>query len=199
MGQADERVNDDLGRRLRANIGDDEMGGEGAEAPASSSAEAPGRERTHSHEAADAEMQPSRKRAASAELDDSERADRDVVAEINSLLTSSRAEGIMEMAEQSGMNTGGFAVCEEPVDWWQEAWVDAFYDDISGRELDPDGVAKARGEALEFIDNMGVWDIIPRSEAGVTVIKGRWVDVNKGDEARPNYRCRYVAKEFKKG
>ena len=74
-----------------------------------------------------------------------------------------------------------------------------FYDDISGRELDPDGVAKARGEELEFIDKMGVWGIIPRSEAGVTVIRGRWVDVNKGDEARPNYRCRYVAKEFKRG
>ena len=126
--QADERVNDDLERRVRANIGDDEMGEESAQAPASSSAEAPGRERTRSPEAADAEMQPpSRKRAASAELDDSERADRDVVAEINSLLTSSRAEGIMEMAEQSSLNTGGFAVCEEPVDWCQEAWVDALY------------------------------------------------------------------------
>ena len=48
------------------------------------------------------------------------------------------------------------AVCEEPVDWCQEAWVDAVYDDIYGRELDPDGVAKARGEELEFIDKMGV-------------------------------------------
>ena len=151
--QADERVNDGLERRIRANIGDDEMGGEGAEAPASSSVEAPGRERTRSPEAADAEMQPSRKRAASAELDDRERANRDVVAEINSLLTSSRADGIVEMAEQSGTKTGGFAVCEGPVDWGQEAWVDAFYEDISGRELDPDGVAKARGEELEFIDH----------------------------------------------
>ena len=192
LEQADERVKDDLERRVRANLGDDEMGGE-------SPAEVPGRERTRSPVAADAEMQPSRKRAASEELDDSERANRDVVAEINELLTTSRLEGIADMAEQAGMKSGGFAVCEEPAELCQEAWVDAFYDDISGRELDPDGVAKARGEELEFIDKMGVWDIIPRSEAGVTVIKGRWVDVNKGDEARPNYRCRYVAKEFKRG
>ena len=27
--------------------------------------------------------------------------------------------------------------------------------------------------------------------------KGRWVDVNKGDDANPNYRSRYVAKEIK--
>ncbi len=38
--------------------------------------------------------------------------------------------------------------------------------------------------------------IMPRAEAGVAVIEGRWVDVNKGDDARANYRCRYVAKEF---
>ena len=103
------------------------------------------------------------------------------------------------MAEQAGTKSDGFAVCEEPVDWCQGAWVDVFYDDISGRELDPDVIAKARGEELELIDKMGVWDIIPCAEAGVAVIKGRWVDVNKGDDARPNYRCRYVAKEFKRG
>eukprot|EP00973_Karenia_brevis_P011552 1561935-Karenia_brevis.AAC.1 len=34
---------------------------------------------------------------------------------------------------------------------------------------------------------------------GKLVLKGRWVDVNKGDDLNPNYRSRYVAKEIKKG
>ena len=89
--------------------------------------------------AADAETEPSRKRAALAELDDSERANRDVVAEIHSLLTSSRADGIMEMAEQAGAKSGGFSVCEEQVDWCREALMDAFYDDRGA--LGPPGTA----------------------------------------------------------
>ena len=96
----------------RADIGDYEMGDDGAGAPASSSAEASGWERTRPPVAADAKMDPPRKKAASAELDDSERANRDVVAKINTLLTSSRADGTMEMAEQAGTKSGGFSVCE---------------------------------------------------------------------------------------
>ena len=60
LEQADERVKDDLERRVRANIGDDEMGGDGANAPAASTTDAPGRERARSPVAADAEMEPSR-------------------------------------------------------------------------------------------------------------------------------------------
>eukprot|EP00974_Lingulodinium_polyedra_P019048 1842912-Lingulodinium_polyedra.AAC.1 len=48
---------------------------------------------------------------------------------------------------------------------------------------------------------MGVWGLIPRPPAssGIKVLKGRWADVNRGDESRPNYRSRYVAKEIKRG
>ena len=45
---------------------------------------------------------------------------------------------------------------------------------------------------------MGVWEIVPRP-SDQAVLTGRWVDVNKGDDANPNYRSRYVAKEIKKG
>ena len=48
---------------------------------------------------------------------------------------------------------------------------------------------------------MKVWEIVDRPPANLKklVLKGRWVDVNKGDELRPNYRSRYVAKEIKRG
>ena len=46
-----------------------------------------------------------------------------------------------------------------------------------------------------------MWEIIPRpvKSEGKIVLKGRWIDVNKGDDERPIYRSRYVAKEIKKG
>ena len=49
---------------------------------------------------------------------------------------------------------------------------------------------------------MGVYTRVPRSEQAQTggkIITTRWVDVNKGDSANPNYRSRLVGKEFKTG
>ena len=43
---------------------------------------------------------------------------------------------------------------------------------------------------------MGVWEPIPRPK-NEKVISTRWVDVNKGDGQRPNYRSRLVARELK--
>ena len=33
-------------------------------------------------------------------------------------------------------------------------------------------------------------------EKGMKVVATKWVDINKGSEAEPNYRCRLVAKHF---
>ena len=47
-----------------------------------------------------------------------------------------------------------------------------------------------------------VWKKIRRSEArkmGIKVVKTRWIDINKGDRFNPNYRSRFVAKEFNDG
>ena len=45
-----------------------------------------------------------------------------------------------------------------------------------------------------------VWDVVPVAQCwartGKAPLKGKWVDVNKGDQARPVIRCRWVAKEF---
>ena len=84
---------------------------------------------------------------------------------------------------------------------YEEEYVESFFDNLTGRELLPDLVRQARASELEFIQELGVWKIVPRHELpeGTVVVKGRWVDINKGDADRPNYRSRYVAKEIKKG
>ena len=54
---------------------------------------------------------------------------------------------------------------------------------------------------LEGLSNMGVWDIVDKGvcyqKTGKPPIRGRWVDVNKGDDKSPVYRSRYVAQELR--
>ena len=55
----------------------------------------------------------------------------------------------------------------------------------------------ARAEELKFLASWHVWDVRPISECwaktGKAPQRGRWVDHNKGVEANPNARSRYVA------
>ena len=86
---------------------------------------------------------------------------------------------------------------EEAGNCWQTAW-----DDVSGKELDPAEVAKARSMEMDYVAKKGVWKVIPRDVArsnGWKTIPTRWIDINKGDSAKPNYRSRLVAKEFNNG
>ena len=79
----------------------------------------------------------------------------------------------------------------------QEAW-----DDVSGAALDPKDVRRARLKEIQYIKDTKVWRRIPRQEAlrrGCEIVKGRWIDVNKGDSTNWKYRSRYVAKEFNTG
>ena len=75
------------------------------------------------------------------------------------------------------------------------------FDDTSGSQLVPSMVAAARREEIEYFRQMGVYRKVHRDECWQATGKGpiqvRWVDINKGDETRPNYRSRLVAKEFK--
>ena len=77
------------------------------------------------------------------------------------------------------------------------------YDDVSGEQLDPRLVKAARALEMEFFKRLGVYTTVPRAEAfqsGVgKIILGRWIDVNKGDSEQPDYRSRFVGKEFAKG
>ena len=59
---------------------------------------------------------------------------------------------------------------------------------------------RAKMEEKDFIDKVGVFDVVPRSDAaekGCRVIRTRWVTVNKGSDDAPQLRARWVAQEFR--
>ena len=62
------------------------------------------------------------------------------------------------------------------------------YDDVTGLPLDRENVIAARAKEMEFIEEMGVWVKVPRSEVkknNIPIIKARWIDINKGDDKCP--------------
>ena len=86
------------------------------------------------------------------------------------------------------------------VEYEPETWK-RYWDDMSGKELKADLVEAARAEEIATVKKMHVWVKVDREqcfrETGRPPIKLRWVDVNKGDCSKPNYRSRIVAKEIK--
>lgn len=75
-----------------------------------------------------------------------------------------------------------------------------FWDNISGEELPPQLVKKARREEIEWVRSINLYDKVPRAEAdskNIQPLKIRWVDVNKGDRQNYNVRSRLVGKELK--
>ena len=74
------------------------------------------------------------------------------------------------------------------------------WDDTTGAELDPELVKRAMQLEMEYFHSMGVYEKVPRSQAvGCTIIRTRWIDVNKGDILSPDYRSRLMGKEFNDG
>ena len=113
------------------------------------------------------------------------------------------------MRDDGRMRKGhGGAMCavdEGKLDWSEATEDEAegrFWDDISGKEMDPEKVRKAREEEMDEYRKHGVYEKVPVAECwqetGKAPIGVRWVDVNKGDEDNPEYRSRLVAKEIKK-
>ena len=78
---------------------------------------------------------------------------------------------------------------------------DSAWDDVSGNELDPELTLKARKEEMdqfmkhevyEKVKEEGCWNVTGKAPIGT-----RWIDINKGDEANPEYRSRLVAQQVK--
>ena len=68
---------------------------------------------------------------------------------------------------------------------------------MTGQPLVAELVREARRSELEYFESMQVWLRKPRQDAfkymGKAPISVRWIDVNKGDDANPEYRSRLVA------
>ena len=76
-----------------------------------------------------------------------------------------------------------------------------FADDVRGGILDAEKAQAARREEADWCRKMGVWVRVPRSEMlaeGGRPVTLRWVDTDKGDARRSNYRSRLCVREIKK-
>ena len=84
---------------------------------------------------------------------------------------------------------------EEDRELFEEVW-----DDASGGRLKPGEVRRARQEEVDYIHKMNLYTKVPTVEChkrtGTAPIIVRWIDINKGDEEKPNYRSRLVAREI---
>ena len=114
-----------------------------------------------------------------------------------------------QLSELSSMTAG--PVPEHPlieddgvVDHHEDYLTDEeFDDDVNGGVLDPRLVRAAREEELRWLRRRNTWTKVPWdqaiSESGKQPISLRWVDTNKGDDQRPDYRSRLVVREIRRG
>ena len=76
---------------------------------------------------------------------------------------------------------------EEPVERTVEDDED-ICNDITGKNMCPEAVQKARREQLEFMNQLGVMKDVPVEkrwqEAHTRPIERKWIDINKGDGDR---------------
>ena len=77
-----------------------------------------------------------------------------------------------------------------------------FFDDITGAQLDTQGVLAARQEELQWLHRAKVYEKRTIEECWQRTGKGpitlKWIDRNKGDREHPNYRSRIVVREVKR-
>ena len=103
----------------------------------------------------------------------------------------------MEADGISMVNSSLLAMHHEEEHRWDE-----FSDDISGKPLRSDLVHEARKEEIDIFHQFPVYEKVPIEDAYYFTGKGpigtKWVDVNKGDDEKPEYRCRFVAKEIRR-
>eukprot|EP00438_Fugacium_kawagutii_P000480 Skav216940 [mRNA] locus=scaffold3396:50058:57739:+ [translate_table: standard] len=76
------------------------------------------------------------------------------------------------------------------------------YDSVTGAVLDPVKVKEARAEEMAWVEKQELWTVVDEKlcweETGRKPITLKWVDRNKGDQTKANYRSRLVVREVKK-
>ena len=120
----------------------------------------------------------------------------------DSRVLASRRSELMALAEKIGGEFDGDVgkVLEMPED--EETWTTA-WDDVKNKELNIKQVEAARQEELRYIRKSNLYKKVPRAKCyeatGRAPIKSGWIDTNKGDQETPNYRSRWVGKEYNNG
>ena len=107
---------------------------------------------------------------------------------------------VRHLLSEEAHTVAGERPAEEEDDWildLQDAW-----DDVSGKALNPKKVQEARQLEMDYINGKKVWRKTTRKKAldqGYRIVGTRWIDIDKGDESRPEYRSRLVGKEYNTG
>ena len=94
-------------------------------------------------------------------------------------------------------NTSG-PICEEP--FVPADYIEEYWDDVNGGLLPAEEVKKARTLEMDYFKKQGVYRKVPVTQCyaeGLRPITVRWLDTNKGDPEKPNYRSRLVVREIK--
>ena len=103
------------------------------------------------------------------------------------------SDSLMNVAEELKAK---YQIVEEP----ENPELDIVWDDVSGAELVPAGVKKARAEEVEYIRKIRLYEKVLVEQCYQRIDKApitiRWIDINKGDVQSPNYRSRLVAREI---
>ena len=108
---------------------------------------------------------------------------------------------LVHSGEIKGNDSDMMAVSHE--NWIPDEYIEEYIDDVSGHYLDNQMVKAARGDEMKKFAQHEVYTKCPISECvqitGKQPIGTKWIDINKGDMAHPNYRSRLVAKEIRRG
>ena len=94
-------------------------------------------------------------------------------------------------------NTSG-PICEEP--FVPADYIEEYWDDANAGLLPAEEVKKARTLEMDYFKKQGVYRKVSVTQCyteGLRPITVRWLDTNKGDPEKPNYRSRLVAREIK--
>ncbi|CAK0886283.1 unnamed protein product [Prorocentrum cordatum] len=106
-----------------------------------------------------------------------------------------------EMSDLAAATAGPVPVGPEPFEAGRENLSDdeRYWDDVNGVWLDPQMVQEARRLEVEWLHKLDVYEKRTieecRSVTGQPPIKLMWIDTNKGDHEKPNYRSRIVVRE----
>ena len=88
----------------------------------------------------------------------------------------------------------------ETVEEEDETEVEIAWHDVSGAALSPRAVRRARVEEITYVRDIDIYEKVPKNECytktGRAPTSVRRIDINKEDEANPNYRSRLVAREI---
>ena len=99
--------------------------------------------------------------------------------------------------------------CEEEIDLGDEDIREEYFrrgavqatDDVTGKPLDARMVRAAREDEMAELARLKVYDEVDLAECwhltGRPPITAKWIDTNKGDDASPKYRSRFVARQIR--